>query len=173
MVRTADRCVHGLGDHPAGRGQVCRGALQAFSDSCGSSKHLVAGATQRFRAKRPAGKKPAHRTANAVPPILLNSSMSAFIAMVPVTPTPAMPAPASWCIDPASSRNCGLACTILWDQQHRRIERALSCTPHGGSRNQDRQRRRGVQRLGVLHQLHSQLGTELDGYSDAAEMRAG
>ena len=34
--------------------------------------------------------------------------MSAFIAMVPVNPTPAMPAPASWCIEPANSRNCGL-----------------------------------------------------------------
>src|SRR5437867_382330 len=39
---------------------------------------------QAFRPKRPAGKKLAHRTANAVPPIPINSSMSASIAIVPV-----------------------------------------------------------------------------------------
>ena len=36
MVRTANRCIHRLGDHPAGRGQVCRGALQVLPDPCGS-----------------------------------------------------------------------------------------------------------------------------------------
>ena len=45
----------------------------------------------------------------------LINSMSAFIAMVPVNPTPATPAPASWCIEPANSRNCGLACTTPWE----------------------------------------------------------
>ncbi len=50
------------------------------------SKHLVGAATQAFHPQRPAGKNPAHRTANAVPPIPLSSSMSAFIAMAPVNP---------------------------------------------------------------------------------------
>ena len=40
MVRTADRCIHGLGDHSAGRGQVCRGALQVLPDPCGRRASL-------------------------------------------------------------------------------------------------------------------------------------
>ncbi len=40
MVRTADRRIHGLGDHPAGRRQVCRRALQVVLDPCGSRASL-------------------------------------------------------------------------------------------------------------------------------------
>src|SRR5207249_671858 len=40
MVRTADRYIHGLGDHSAGRGEVCRGALQVLPDPCGSRASL-------------------------------------------------------------------------------------------------------------------------------------
>src|SRR5439155_18381101 len=36
MVRTADRCIRGFGDHSASRGQVCRGALPDVADPCGS-----------------------------------------------------------------------------------------------------------------------------------------
>ena len=100
MVRTRDRCIRGLGNHSAVRGQVCQGALQVLPDPCGSwdpakcpagmvrntqlGKHWVAATTQVFCPKGPAGNKPAHRTANAVPRIALNSSMSAVIAMAPL-----------------------------------------------------------------------------------------
>src|SRR5437016_14592513 len=43
MVRTADRCIHGLGDHSAGRGKVCRGALQVLPDPCGISASIWTG----------------------------------------------------------------------------------------------------------------------------------
>ena len=46
------------------------------------------------------------------------------------------------------------------DQQHRRIGRRLSRLTLGRSGDQNRQHRRGVQRLGVRHQLHSQLGAK-------------
>ena len=59
MGRTADRCIHGLGDHSAGRGQVCRRALQVLPDPCGSRASICSRRRRKHvRPRHPADKKP-------------------------------------------------------------------------------------------------------------------
>ena len=147
--------------HPARRGAVCRRALQIFRNPGGSGASVPSSRLRnRFRPSHLASKdgtlQPGERRAAHIAHRLENVTIYCDGACDP------NPGNAASGIVVYRAGKLAELWYGLYDPMGTNntagLEHAVSCVAYGRSRARGWQQRRGVQRLSVLHQLHSPLG---------------